>query len=276
MTDIQGRTAFVTGGASGIGLALARSLGNRGARVMLADIQADRLAQAEAGLGAQGIEVASVLCDVARADSVRAAADATLNRFGAVHIVVNNAGVAVAGEPGAIALEDWRWIVDINLMGVVHGVEIFTPLIKAHGQGGHILNTASLAGLMAGPNMGPYNATKFAVVGYSETLRADLEPHNIGVSVLCPAWVQTDIHRSTLRQPSGTVSADDPGFTMMNEIIATGLPADHVAEWSADCIEANRLYILTHPDFEPFLEGRHGAIHADFDAYRAAHGKNES
>ena len=200
--DIAGKTAFITGGAHGIGLAIARSLAARGAKVMLADINADALTEASASLAAEGADVGSVVCDVANEAAMRAAADATIKRFGKVHIVVNNAGVGNGGRAGETSLDDWRWIVDINLMGVVYGVEMFTPLIKSHGEGGYIINTASMAGHVASAVMAPYHATKFAVVGYSESLREDLARDNIGVSVLCPAWVRTHIYKSSLGSPT--------------------------------------------------------------------------
>ena len=183
----SGQTAFITGGASGIGLSIAKALATRGVNIMLADLDSARLQDAAATIRAMGAEVDIVLCDVADEAMVRAAADATIQRFGKVHIIANNAGVATGGMAGNIAIKDWRWVVDINLMGVVHGTEIFLPLIKSHGEGGHILNTASMAGHVASPGMSPYHATKFAVVGYSEAVKAELAGQNIGVSVLCPA-----------------------------------------------------------------------------------------
>jgi len=271
MTEISGKTAFVTGGASGLGLGMARALANRGANVMLADLNEEGLAAAVAKLRAEtNAEIDSVVCDVARVEAVRKAADATIDRFGKVHIVVNNAGVALSGPPGEIAIEDWRWIVDINLMGVVYGVEVFTPLIKSHGEGGHFVNTASMAGHGAAANMGPYNATKFAVVGYTETLKQDLEPDNIGVSCLCPAWVSTNIHNTGFSKPSGGPTqaemADDPQYKEMSAVIEGGLNPDDVGVWVADCIEANRLHIFTHGDFKPFIDMRNEAVAADYQA----------
>ena len=202
MDQVRDKVAFITGGAGGIGLAIARSLGRRGARVMLADIDETQLGSAVSDLRNSGIEAAPVVCDVADAASVREASERTLERFGAVHILINNAGVFVGGRTGNIPLDDWRWIVDVNLMGVVHGVETFVPIIAAQKQGGYVINTASMAGHWAVGDLGPYNATKFAVVGYSETLRRDLRRDGIGVSVLCPALVRTRIHESMAARPS--------------------------------------------------------------------------
>lgn len=270
MSDIQGRVAFVTGGASGLGLAMARTLLKRGARVMLADRDAEGLERAVAELSSDSNEVASIVCDVADLDQVKAAAQATVDHFGKVHIVANNAGVGKGGQPGEIPIKDWRWIVDINLMGVVHGVEIFTPLIQSHGEGGHFINTASMAGHVAPGGMGPYNATKYAVVGYSEGLKAELMPHNIGVSVLCPGWVNTKIHTTGFGAPSSEVTAEqakgDPQFQQMEAVIKGGLDPNDVADWVADCVEANRLYIFTHKSMQIGIDMRFAQIKADYDA----------
>jgi NAD(P)-dependent dehydrogenase (short-subunit alcohol dehydrogenase family) len=270
MSDIQGRVAFVTGGASGLGLSMARSLLKRGASVMLADRDAEGLERAVAELSSETNQVASVVCDVADASEIEKAAQATIDHFGKVHIVVNNAGVGLGGQPGEIALQDWRWIVDINLMGVVHGIEVFTPLIQSHGEGGHIINTGSMAGHVAPGGMGPYNATKYAVVGYSEGLKAELAPHNIGVSVLCPGWVRTNIHTTGFGRPSGgptlEEAKDDPQFQEMDAVIKGGLDPDKVADWVADCVEANRLYIFTHEMMKIGIDMKYAQIQADYDA----------
>ncbi|WOR15893.1 SDR family NAD(P)-dependent oxidoreductase [Hyphomonas sp. FCG-A18] len=270
MTEIAGKVAFITGGAGGLGLAMARAFAAKGAKVMLADRDAEGLSKAAAALAADGVDVGTVTCDVTDVDALKAAAAATIERFGKVHIVANNAGVAVGGQPGEIPLEDWRWIVDINLMGVAYGVEIFTPLIEQHGEGGHIVNTASMAGHVAMPGMGPYHATKYAVVGYSEALNVELGPRGIGVSVLCPAWVKTNIHNTGFDKPSGGMSREeaqsDPQYQQMASVIDGGLDADLVGGWVTDCVEADRLYIFTHPTFAPFIEAKYGQIKADYDA----------
>ena len=270
MSDIQGRVAFVTGGASGLGLSMARSFLKRGASVMLADRDAEGLQRAVAALSSDTNQVASVVCDVADASEIEKAAQATIDHFGKVHIVVNNAGVGLGGQPGEIPLQDWRWIVDINLMGVVHGVEVFTPLIQSHGEGGHIINTGSMAGHVAPGGMGPYNATKYAVVGYSESLKAELMPHNIGVSVLCPGWVRTNIHTTGFGRPSGGPTLEeaknDPQFQEMDAVIKGGLDPDKVADWVAECVEANRLYIFTHEIMKMGIDMKYAQIQADYDA----------
>lgn len=266
MTDIAGKTAFITGGANGIGLAIAKALAARGANLMLIDLNAAALETAKAGFAGTNVQVETAVCDVAKADAMRAAADQAIEAFGKVHIVVNNAGVGLGGVPGEIKLQDWQWIVDINLMGVVYGVEGFLSHIRSHGEGGHIVNVASMAGHVAMPGMGPYHATKFAVVGYSEALRAELAPDNIGVSVLCPGWVKTKIHESAAGRPSGGVDLNDPVSMAMAEVIANGLDPDTVAEWTADCIEANRAYIFTHGDMEVGIDMRYKMLKDDYAA----------
>lgn len=270
MTQIAGKVAFITGGASGLGLAMAKDFAAKGAKIMLADRNAEGLEAAVADLKSGGADVASVVCDVTDAEQIKSAADATIDRFGKVHIVANNAGVAIGGQPGAIELKDWRWIVDINLMGVAYGVEIFTPLIESHGEGGHFINTASMAGHVAAPGMGPYNATKYAVVGYSEALKLELAPRGIGVSILCPAWVKTNIHNTGFDKPSGgptqAEAANDPQYKQMQAVIEGGLDANLVAGWVSDCVEADRLYIFTHPDFAKFIDMKHAGVKADYDA----------
>ncbi len=269
MTDIAGRTAFITGGASGLGLAMARAMANKGAKIMLADRDEAGLATAKEALSNTNAVVETVVCDVTDPEAVKAAADATIQAFGKVHIVVNNAGVAIGGQPGEVPLEDWRWIVDVNLLGVVYGVEVFTPLIKSHGEGGHFINTASMAGHVSNPGMGPYNATKYAVVGYSEGMKVELAADNIGVSVLCPGWVKTNIHNTGFDKPSGGMTIEeaqsDPSYQGMAAVIGAGLPADLVGEWVVECVEANRLYIFTHPGFAPAIEAKYKRIKADYD-----------
>lgn len=270
MLDFKDKIAFITGGASGLGLAMAHSFSKRGAKIMLSDIDGEKLAAAEAELKAAGVDVASIICDVADAAAVQVAADATIERFGKVHIVANNAGVSFGGRPGHIPLEDWRWIVDINLMGVVHGVEIFTPLIQSHGEGGHFLNTGSMAGHGTNIGMAPYYATKFAVVGYSEAIRQELASSNIGVTCLCPAWVATNIHNTSFGKPSGRPTKEETvntqAYKEMAQVINSGLSAGAVADWTAECMEANRLHVFTHPDFKPMLDGRAAALSADYQA----------
>ncbi|MEX3011275.1 SDR family NAD(P)-dependent oxidoreductase [Hoeflea sp. TYP-13] len=273
MDNFGGKTAFITGGAGGIGLSMARSLARHGANIMLADVDEDQLAAARADLEQMEANVATVACDVAKAEDVEMAAQRTLDCFGKVHIVINNAGVSLGGRTGAVSLEDWRWIVDINLMGVVHGVEIFTPLIRCQGEGGHFVNTASMAGHWAAKNLGPYNATKFAVVGYSETMRQELADDGIGVSVLCPGWVRTNIHKASLKRPSAadyeSTSTDALTYSQAAAAVESGIDPDIVGDWVVDCIRAERFYIFTHPEMLPAIDARADMIKADYAACAA-------
>jgi NAD(P)-dependent dehydrogenase (short-subunit alcohol dehydrogenase family) len=275
MESLKNKVAFITGGGHGIGLSIGRIFAQQGARVVLADINEKRLASAKETLASANLSVETVVCDVADPDALRRAADFTLERFGKVHIVVNNAGVSLAGKLGKIPLEDWRWIVDINLMSVAYGVEIFTPLIQSHGEGGYFINTASMAGHIAGPAMSPYHATKFAVVGYSESIRADLAADNIGVSVLCPAWVRTDIHNAGVNKPSLTngatadeSSSNEPeaGIADIAAVIESGIAPDDLAQWVLEYMLAKRFYIFSHPSMTQHLDARAALIKADYEA----------
>jgi NAD(P)-dependent dehydrogenase (short-subunit alcohol dehydrogenase family) len=170
MQELAGKTAFVTGGASGIGLALGRAFAEAGMQVMLADIETEALAAAVKSLHNFGPDVRGVTCDVTDPESVERAAAASFEAFRNVHVVCNNAGVAGGSGIDDILLDDWRWVLDVNLMGVLHGIRTFLPHIRAHGEGGHIVNTASMAGMVSGLGFSPYSASKFAVVTMSEGL----------------------------------------------------------------------------------------------------------
>ena len=174
MREFAGKTAFVTGGAGGIGFALARAFAQTGMKVMLADIEADALQAAVKSLQEISPDIRGTICDVADAASVERAAQATFDAFGRVHVVCNNAGVAAGGGIDRISLDNWRWVIDVNLMGVLHGIRSFLPHIRAHGEGGHIVNTASMAGMQGGLGFSPYGASKFAVVSMSEGLAMQL------------------------------------------------------------------------------------------------------
>ena len=193
MRELAGKTAFVTGGASGIGLALGRAFAVAGMNVMLADIETDALSAAVKSLHNVGPDVRGVVCDVTDPGSVERAADASYEAFGQVHVVCNNAGVAGGGGIDDIPLDDWRWVLDVNLMGVLHGIRTFLPHIRAHGEGGHIVNTASMAGLTAAGQITSYVMTKHAIVGLSLALRSEAVPRGVGVLAVCPGAVETPI-----------------------------------------------------------------------------------
>jgi NAD(P)-dependent dehydrogenase (short-subunit alcohol dehydrogenase family) len=272
MKDFRGRTAFVTGGASGIGLSMARAFGRAGMNVVLADIDRGAAGDAADQLSHEQIRALAVRCDVTERASVETAAQEAVAAFGKVHVVCNNAGVAVGGPIGTVRDRDWDWILDVNLKGVVYGTEVFTPLIRSHGEGGHIVNTASMAGMVSPPGMEPYCATKFAVVAMSEGWYQQLAPLNIGVSVLCPGFVKTRIHESgRARQDKyGGVGEVDPGVGDTREQavqnVLSGIDPDIVGNRVLEAVSNGELYIFTHPAMRPFVEARFQMILGAFDA----------
>lgn len=262
MDTIEGKVAVVTGAASGIGLAMARGFAAAGASVVLADVEEGALKDAEGELAGGGAPVLSVPTDVRDGAAVDALRDAALDRFGAVHVVCNNAGVAVGGRTWEHTVADWEWILGVNLWGVVHGVRSFTPVLLDQGEG-HIVNVASMAGLVSPPFMSAYNATKHAVVALSESLHGELamEGGAVGVSVLCPGWVKTRINDSDRNRPDGEegdgVLGDAEARAGFRQIvaglIAGGIEADDVAAMVLDAVLTRRFYILTHPDWSPLI-----------------------
>ena len=277
MRELAGKTAFVTGGASGIGLALGAAFAQAGMKVMLADIETDALAEAVKSLHDFGPNVRGVACDVADPVSVERAAKASYQAFGNVHVVCNNAGVAAAGGIDIISLDNWRWVLDVNLMGVLHGVRTFLPHIRAHGEGGHIVNTASMAGMNSGLGFSPYVASKFAVVGMSEGLATRLKPFGIGVTVLCPGFVRTRIGESGRNRPEryGATQTPDPAspagllLAQIAERLQSGLNPSDVAARVLAAIREDALYVFTDPEMRAELEDRFAAIMAAMDKVAA-------
>jgi len=277
MRELAGKTAFVTGGAGGIGLSLARAFAGAGMKVMIADIETDALGKAVESLREITPDIEGSACDVTDAASVERAAQATFAAFGNVHVICNNAGVAAGGGIDHISLDNWRWVIDVNLMGVLHGIRSFLPHIRSHGEGGHIVNTASMAGMQGGLGFSPYGASKFAVVSMSEGLRAELGPHGIGVSVLCPSYVRTGIGASGRNRParygaSQPLDPASPAAAMVAEIarsLQAGLDPADVAARVVEAIRDDRLYIFTHPGMRAEVEDRFAAILAAMDAVTA-------
>ena len=273
MRELAGKTAFVTGGAAGIGLALGRAFAQSGMKVMLADIEADALQAAVKSLQEISPDISGTICDVAEAASVERAAQAAFDAFGNVHVVCNNAGVAAGGGIDHISLDNWRWVIDVNLMGVLHGIKSFLPHIRAHGEGGHIVNTASMAGMQSDLGFSPYGASKFAVVSMSEGLSLRLKPHGIGVSVLCPSYVRTRIGESGRNRPerygqSQPLDPAAPAGAMVAEIarqIEAGLDPATVARRVLTAIREDQLYVFTHPGMRAEVEARFAAILAAMD-----------
>ena len=276
MMEIAGKTAFVTGAASGIGLGIATALSQAGVKVMLCDIEDAALVKAVADLKFTNADVDGVKADVSLKAELQAAADATIARYGQVHILVNNAGVGGGGSYGRWTDASWNWTLGVNLMSVVWGIEIFGPLIEAHGEGGQIVSTASIAGLIAGA--GPaYNVTKYGVVALSEGLRVRLAPHGIGVSVLCPGFIRTKIMNSERNVPqrfAGPMEqhpTEGPGaefLKMVEDRVSTGIDPLYVGELVREGIEQDWPYIFTDNEFEPLIDERFAAIKQGFDRIR--------
>ena len=259
MQDFDGKVAVVTGAASGIGLGLARRFAAEGMKVVLGDVEKGALETAVSELQASGAEVEGVVTDVTDPAQVQALADAAMSRFGAVHVVCSNAGVGGGGLSWEVPLTTWEWVIGVNLWGVIHGVRTFAPLLIGQPEG-HIVNTASVAGLVAAPFMGPYNASKHAVVGLSETLHHELAmmaPH-VKVSVLCPGWVNTNIADSGRNRPvhlQSDESVDGAGSEMLRQFLEQGMSPDVVAGKVFEAIRAEQFWILTHDDEADFWVG---------------------
>ena len=272
MSKFASKTAVISGGAEGIGLSIARALAAQGMNLVLADINAQSLAGAAAELEQAGAEVLTVPLDVADQAQWQAVADAAVARFGKVHMLVNNAGVGGEGGPlETQGVQGWRWAVDVNLMGVVFGAQAMVPLIKSHGEGGWVINVASMAGLVSLPQGGPYSATKYAVVALSEGWSAELADQGIHVSVLCPGFVQTRIHESQRNRPERYAADPAAGSDsqaaelQVKELVENGMPVELVGPRVVEALEAGELYIFTHAEgFREFVQQRFAAIDEAF------------
>lgn len=264
MKEFREKVAVVTGAASGIGRALAQRFAQAGMKVVLADVETAALEQAAHEIAAAGTAVLAVRTDISKAAEVERLAQTAVEKFGAVHIVCNNAGVALSAPSWMNTIADWEWVLGINLCGVIHGVRVFTPLLLAQGVEAHIVNTASLAGLIAGPGTAAYNVSKFGVVALSETLHHELTMLGspVRVSVLCPGFVNTRILDSERNRPAelGETAPKLPGAEEMEQmgrqLIAAGSPPSLVAEIVFDAIRNERFYILPHPEWKQFIRTR--------------------
>jgi len=271
LDPFRDRTAVITGGAGGIGMAMARAFAARGARIVLADLDAAALGDAVEELRRSGARAHAVHTDVTELGSVRALAEQTRELGGGVHIVCNNAGVGVFGQLADLTHRDWQYSINVNLWGVVHGVETFLPRLLEQGEGGHIVNTASMAGLVGMQWLGAYCATKFAVVGLSESLHRELKPRGIGVSVLCPMIVDTKINENSVRmRPEELRNAtSDPPLPAAADLVGGVVQAADVARRVVRAIDRRDLYILTHPEQREILRRRAAKldeVFSDFDA----------
>jgi NAD(P)-dependent dehydrogenase (short-subunit alcohol dehydrogenase family) len=277
MKDLSGQTAFVTGTASGIGFGIATALSQAGVKVMLCDIEEEALAKAVADLKLTNADVDGVRADVSLKAELQTAADATIARYGKIHILINNAGVDGGGSYGQWTDAIWNWALGVNLMSVIWGIEIFGPLIEVHGEGGQIVSTASIAGLISGGANPSYDVSKYGVVALSEGLRLTLGPRAIGVSVLCPGFVRTQIVSSRRNVPQRLASAigdlptEGPGaefVKMINERVSNGIDPLYVGELVREGIENDWPYIFTDTEFEPFIDDRFAAIKRGFERIR--------
>lgn len=281
MENVEGKVAFITGGASGLGLAMARSFTAAGMKVVLADIEEKALELARAEFSETNADVLALKVDVTSREAMQEAANETIEAFGKVHVLCNNAGVAISGNIADMTYQDWDWVNRVNLDGVVNGMVTFTNLIKSHGEGGHIVNTASMAGQVGIAGLSVYNTTKFAVVGMSEAMRGDLEPFNIGASVLCPGFVATDIYSSERNRPQGLGGAAASKFDLGREESGSidDLPnlmqAEVIGDMVLHAIQNNVFYILSHTEFRDGVAARGQALNEAFDywqQYRNLHG----
>jgi NAD(P)-dependent dehydrogenase (short-subunit alcohol dehydrogenase family) len=274
MKDFAGKTAFITGGAGGIGLAMARAFGQRGMKVSIADVEAETCAKAVEALRLEGIIAIGSVCDVSNRDALAEAAAKTFAEFGKVHVLCNNAGVSRAGAIETIAPSDWDWVIGVNLKGLIHGLQLFLPQMKAHGEEGHIVNTASINGVAGVALAGPYSATKFAVVGLSRVLAAELQDTTIGVSVLCPSWVKTRMLDNGRNRPDrfggpiqlGADSANAERNARYARALEDGLAPAHVAQLVIGAIETKRMFVFTHAETRTAVEHGYELMMEGFDA----------
>jgi len=268
MKEFHGKVAVVTGAASGIGRAMAERFAEEGMNVVLSDVEEGALAQTEARMKASGATVLAVRTDVSSAADVRALAGKTIEAFGAVHVLCNNAGVPpVVGPSWELTEADWQWVLGVNLWGVIHGIGAFVPIMLRQGNEGHIVNTASIAGLLSAPWAATYDVAKHGVVTLSESLHRELAltKSRIKVSVLCPAWVKTqlmdgDRNRPADLQGDGVQESGVPQASMMEQVfrhsVATGTEPAGIAEMVLDAIRGERLYVLPHSQWKEQIRAR--------------------
>lgn len=269
MQDLAGRVAVITGGGSGIGLATARRLAREGMRIVLADVQQDALDAAVKEIQGLGAETIGVRTDVGDLNQVKTLADRTWAHFGGAHLVFNNAGVAIFGPIQEMKHEDWEWVLRVDLWGVIHGVEAFVPRMIAQNQGGHIVNTASFAGLVPNEGLGVYCVAKYGVVALSECLSRDLRPHGIGVSVLCPMILATNIEHSERNRPTELGGPQASRVRTPEEqanLRGRTLSPDVAAEKVVQAVKKGELYIHTHDEARAFIRRRFERIDRAFES----------
>lgn len=268
MRELSGKVAVVTGGASGIGRGMVLAFADAGMHVVIADVEIGAAEKVADEARTRGVKALAVASDVARLDSVEALAGRVYQDFGAAHVLCNNAGVAVFGPLEEMRAADWRWVLDVNLEGVANGLQAFLPRMKAQAGEKHVVNTASIAGIGALPGIGIYTATKYAVVGISETLRLEGAAWGLGVSVLCPGMVRTRIFESQRNRPAQLGESKPTTLTAGSGggLLATMLDPLVVGRRVRSAVQNDELYVFTHPETRAIFERRAAAIRAGFDA----------
>jgi NAD(P)-dependent dehydrogenase (short-subunit alcohol dehydrogenase family) len=269
--EFSGKTAFVTGAANGIGLGICRALARNGVNLVLADIEKSRLEAAREELAKFNVRTRAIEVDVSDAAAYERAADEAEAEFGNIHFLFNNAGIVMGPKPlWEVKPQEWDWIFGVNIFGVINGVRALVPRMKKHGEAGHIVNTASIAGLQVNPKLrnGSYAMTKYAVVAASEALAFNLEGSNLGVSVLCPALVATTIYASAQRRPErlGGPLAQPETEAASAALFAKGQPPDDVGRRVLDAVAAGEFFIFTHEEPRAWIEKRHARLMAGFDS----------
>ena len=262
MLDLTSKVAVITGGASGIGLAMAETFGRAGMRLVIADISQNSIDVALPGLVAKGIEVVGVRTDVARYDEMEALADVTLRAYGKAHVIVNNAGVSITGPTWQMSLDDWRWVYDVNVWGVIHGIKAFMPILVRQDEPGHVINTASLASFYGTGEHAPYCSSKAACLSISQALYSELTAtkSKIGVSVVCPGMVATDIHRSWRNRPAGDQPwsdrewADSDHIARSRDFQASGTDPAHIAQATLDAVREDRFYVFYGAESKTYVQ----------------------
>jgi len=265
MQDLAGKVSVVTGGASGIGRGLCTSLAAAGCAVIVADIDVAGAEAVAAKLREGGARAQAAAVDVADPKSVERLAEESVRDFGAVHVVCNNAGVIVGGSLQEATESDWRWVLDVNVRGVIHGCRTFVPRLLDQGQGGHIVNTASVGGFLSGPGLGVYCTSKYAVVAFTEALRAELDASGIGVSVLCPGGVRTRLIEADRNRPAAFAESSGRAEAL-RPALESGIEPEVVGECAVAGIRANRDYIFTHPEYREIIARRFETVLSAFDA----------
>lgn len=265
MDDVRGRVAVVTGAASGLGRAMAERFAADGMRVVLSDVDEAGVREVATALSDAGHDTCAVVADVARYADVERLADTSFDRFGAVHVLCNNAGVVTSGRTWALTLDDWTWVLGVDLWSVIHGVRAFVPRMLAQGAGGHVVNTASMTGLLPMPRLAAYSTARAGVVALSESLQHDLDAEgaDIGVSVLCPGFVATRITDSGRNRPASLGrTAESPGPRTVAGVQAR-MTAEEVADQVAAAVRTRRFWILTHDDYRAVIQDRAAAVGTD-------------